>query len=59
MDLRSHVRAYSGEETTPEGLTRLFNHAEFASAGPTEEADEDGERRLRGIFRMVDVETAI
>ena len=43
-----------GEEATPEALTRLFNHAEFVPAGAAEEAKEDGERLLRGIFRKVD-----
>lgn len=46
-----------GEDATPEALTRLFNHAEFALAGPAEETHENGERLLRGIFRKVDVGT--
>ena len=48
-----------GEEATPEALTRLFNRAEFASAGTAEEAEEEGERLLRGVFRKVDGEMAV
>lgn len=40
----------------PGALTRLFNHAEFAPAGSAEEAEENGERLLRGIFRKVHAE---
>ena len=47
-----------GEDATPEALSRLFNYAEFAFAGPAEEAYEDGENVLRGIFRKVDAETS-
>lgn len=43
-----------GEEATPEALTRLLNHAEFAPAGRAEEDLENRERLLRGIFRNVD-----
>ena len=48
-----------GEEATPEALTRLFNRAEFASAGTAEDAEEEGERLLRGVFRKVDGEMAV
>lgn len=44
-----------GEEATPEALTRIFNHAEFAPAGPAEEATENSKRLHRGIFRKVEV----
>lgn len=48
-----------GEEATRQALDRLMNHAEFAQAGVTEEAEEYGERVLRGIFRKVDAVTVV
>ena len=48
-----------GEEPTPEALTRLFDQAGFVPAGPAEEAAENGERLLRGIFRKVDAGTPL
>lgn len=44
-----------GEEATPQALDRLLNHSDFAPAGVTEEALENGQRVLRGIFRKVEV----
>ena len=48
-----------GEEATSEALTRLFDEAGFVPAEPAEEAAENGERLLRGIFRKVDAGTPL
>lgn len=48
-----------GEEATPKAFTQLFDQAGFVPAGPAEEANENGERLLRGIFRIVDAGTPL
>lgn len=48
-----------GEGAAPEALARLFNQAGFVPAGPVEEATENDEQLLHGIFRKVEAGTSL